>query len=468
FHDRLRARMNRLRMGDPLDKCIDLGAVVDPGHRARIAAMVDSNTEGETFQAASALPARGCYYPPTLITGLSPASRLMQEEIFGPVLVSGSFRTPAEAVDLANNTRYGLAASIWSENVNLALDVAPKLAAGVVWVNGTNMFDAAAGFGGMRESGFGREGGWEGLAAYTRPARKAKPLKPVAPFSGEGAPADGIDRTAKLYVGGKQARPDGGYSRAVWSRSGRLLGHAPQANRKDVRNAVEAARAAVGWASTTGHNRAQILFYLAENLSARAADLAHRLDAMTGKRGGAAEVEASVRRLFTWAAWADKHEGRMKPVPMRGAALAMPAPVGVIGALCPDEAPLLGLISVIGPAMALGNRLVAVASEPFPLAAADLYQLLDTSDVPAGVVNLLTGSHSELAPVLSAHLDVDAVWSFSSTNLSRVIEAESAGNLKRSWVNHGAARDWTGPEGEGAEFLEAATEIRTVWVPWGE
>jgi len=468
FHDRLRARMDRLRMGDPLDKCIDLGAVVDPAHRARIAAMVEANTEGETFQAASALPARGCYYPPTLITGLSPASRLMQEEIFGPVLVSGSFRTPAEAVELANNTRYGLAASVWSENVNLALDIAPKLAAGVVWVNGTNMFDAAAGFGGMRESGFGREGGREGLSAYTRPARKAKPLKPMAPFGGEGAPEDGIDRTAKLYIGGKQARPDGGYSRAVWSRSGRLLGHAPQANRKDVRNAVEAARAAAGWAASTGHNRAQILFYLAENLSARAEEFAHRLDAMTGKRGGAAEVEATVRRLFTWAAWADKHEGRMKPVPMRGVALAMPAPVGVIGALCPDEAPLLGLVSVIGPAMALGNRLVAVASEPFPLAAANLYQLLDTSDVPAGVVNLLTGSHAELAPVLSAHLDVDAVWSFSSTNLSCVIEAESAGNLKRSWVNNGAARDWAGPEGEGAEFLEAATEIRTVWVPWGE
>ncbi|MCA3551656.1 MAG: aldehyde dehydrogenase family protein, partial [Rhodobacter sp.] len=162
FHTRLRRRMDGLRLGDPLDKCIDVGAVVDPVHLARITAMVDANRQGETHVAATPLPA-GCFYPPTLITGLSAASPLMQEEIFGPVLVSMTFRTPAEAVELANNTRYGLAASVWTENVNLALDVAPKLKAGVVWVNATNLFDAAAGFGGVRESGFGREGGWEGL-----------------------------------------------------------------------------------------------------------------------------------------------------------------------------------------------------------------------------------------------------------------------------------------------------------------
>ena len=469
FHDRLKRRMDGLRVGDPLDKCIDVGAVVDPVQLATIARMVDEGgAEGEVYRARVEMP-EGCFYPPTLITGLSPAAMLMQEEIFGPVLVSATFRTPAEAVQLANNTRFGLAATVWTENVNLALDVAPKLRAGVVWVNATNLFDAAAGFGGVKESGFGREGGWEGLGAYLRPVGQGPRLKPVAAVAApkEGDGPDGLDRTAKVYVGGRQARPDGGYSRAVWSPKGRLLGHAPVGNRKDIRNAVEAAHAAKGWGRTTGHLRGQVLYYLAENLSARAAEFAARLRDLTGKRGEA-EVEASVRRLFTWAAWADKHDGAAKGVPLRGIALAMNEPVGVIGALCPDEAPLLGFVSVMAPAIAMGNTCVLIPSEPFPLAATDFYQVLDTSDVPGGVVNIVTGSHAELGKTLAGHMDVDAVWSFSSADLSGMIEREAAGNLKRTWVNHGRGRDWFGPEGEGRVFREAATEVKTIWVPYGE
>jgi aldehyde dehydrogenase (NAD+) len=467
FHAKLRARMNGLRVGDPLDKCIDVGAMVDPVQRDAVASMV-AGSRGEVFVAEVPMPERGCFYPPTLITGLESSDRLMQEEIFGPVLVGTTFRTPEEAVSLANNTRYGLAATVWTENVNLALDVAPKLVAGVIWVNATNLFDAAAGFGGVRESGFGREGGWEGLAAYTKPKGVAKALRPVmaAADPGDGT-VGGIDRTAKLFVGGKQARPDSGYSRAVWSPKGKLLGHVPLANRKDVRNAVEAAQGEKGWAKASAHLRAQVLYYLAENLAARGEEFAGRLRDLTG-RDGRGEVEASVQRLFTWAAWADKFDGRAKGVPIRGIALAMNEPVGVIGVICPDEAPLLGLVSTVAPAVAMGNRVVAVASEPFPLAATDFYQVLDTSDVPGGVVNILTGVHAELAPQLAGHMDVDAVWCFSSGDLSGVVEKESAGTLKRSWVNDGRARDWFGRAGEGREFLEAATEVKTVWVPYGE
>ena len=467
FHQKLRARMDGLRIGDPLDKCIDVGAIIDPVQHARISAMVAANTEGQTYTAKTPLPATGSFYPPTLITGLSPAAPLMQEEIFGPVLVSTTFRTPAEAVELANNTRYGLAATLWTENVNLALDIAPKLAAGVVWVNATNLFDAAAPFGGVRESGFGREGGPEGLMAYTTDRRTPKALKPLKPHDGTGTPADPLDRTAKLYIGGKQARPDGGYSRPVYGPRGALLGHASLANRKDIRNAVEAANAAKGWARQTAHNRAQVLYYIAENLSARATEFAARIDALTG-RGGKAEVETAIRRLFTYAAWADKFDGQARSVPLRGIALAMREPVGTIAALCPDEAPLLGLISVMAPAIAMGNRVILAASEPFPLAATDFYQVLDTSDVPGGVVNILTGSHAELAPTLASHLDIDAVWSFSSTDLSGLIESKSAGNLKRTWVNNARARDWLGADGEGRAFLDQSTEVKTVWVPYGE
>ena len=470
FHTKLKKRMDKLRLGDPLDKSIDVGAIVDQVQLDRIAAMVaDGARDGELYQPDCTLPNRGCYYPPTLITGLSTSARLMQEEIFGPVLVSTTFRTPAEAVELANNTRYGLAATVWSENMNVALDIAPKLAAGVVWLNTTNAFDAAAGFGGVRESGFGREGGWEGLLAYTRPKVKTKALKPLVAFPApKTAQVDALDRTAKFYIGGKQARPDGGYSRAIWSKSGTLLGHAGLANRKDLRNAVEAARGASGWATATAHLRAQILFYIGENLSARADEFAARINALTGARNGAREVELSVERLFTWAAWADKYDGSIKPVPMRGAALATHEPVGVIGIFCPDEAPLLGLISLMAPAIAMGNRVVLAASQPYPLAATDFYQVLDTSDLPAGVVNILTGFHDDFASALAGHLDVDAVWAQSGADLSSLVEFEAAGNLKRTWVNNAQSRDWFRPDGEGREFLHHATEVKTTWIPWGE
>ena len=467
FHAKLKRRMDGLRLGDPLDKCIDVGAVVDPVQLAAITTMVDACKEGQVYRAATPIPV-GCFYPPTLITGLSSASTLMQEEVFGPVLVSMTFRTPAEAVELANNTRYGLAATVWTENINLALDVAPKLKAGVVWVNATNLFDAAAGFGGVRESGFGREGGWEGLLAYLKPTAKPKPLPQAKPAPEPATPeVAGLDRTAKLFIGGKQARPDGGYSRAIFSPKGKLLGHVGLGNRKDIRNAVEAAHAAKGWGKTTAHNRAQILFYIAENLSARAKECAARLRDLTGKPGEA-EVEATIQRLFTYAAWADKFDGVVKSVPIRGVAIAMNEPTGVIGVLCPDETPLLGLISTMAPAIAMGNTCVLVPSQPAPLAATDFYQILETSDLPAGVVNIVTGSHAELARTLAGHLDVDAVWSFSSTPLSAQIEKEAAGNLKRTWVNHARARDWFGPDGEGRAFLRAATEVKTVWVPYGE
>ncbi len=470
FHRKLKRRMGRLRVGDPLDKCIDIGAMVDPVQLRRVSDMVTSG-QGEVYQPQTPIPDIGCFYPPTLISGLSQSDPLVQEEIFGPVLVSTTFRTPAEAVHLANNTRYGLAASVWSENINLALDIAPGLAAGVVWVNAANLFDAAAGFGGVRESGFGREGGWEGLLAYTRPKRRTGPLKRHPPQNtGTPKPVETIYRTAKLYIGGRQMRPDGGHTRAVYSPSGGFLDHVGTGNRKDVRNAVEAAEKAAGWSRMTGHSRAQILYFVAENLSARIEEFADRIRDLTDVSEDTArtEVGAAISRLFTYAAWADKFDGAVKGVPLRGIALSMNEPVGIIGVLCPDEMPLLGIVSVMAPAMAMGNRCVLVASEPYPLAATDFYQVLDTSDIPGGVVNILTGSHSELAPQIAGHAGIDAVWSFSSMELSGIVEKESAGNLKRTWVNNGRDRDWLGPDGEGREFLAAATETKSVWVPYGE
>ena len=458
FYTKLKARMETLRVGDPLDKAIDVGAIVDPSQRDMIAKIVSNNTEGETFQTSAP---DGCFYPPTLITGLSPASALMQEEIFGPVLAATTFRTPSEAVEIANNTRYGLAASVWSENINVALDIAPQLAAGIVWVNGTNMMDAAAGFGGVRESGFGREGGWEGLAGYTKPKTKLAKHRKITPFTGKDTPVDPLDRTAKLYIGGKQARPDGGYSHPVFGPKGDLLGHTSLANRKDLRNAVEAMNSAKGWSKSTGHLRAQILYYIAENLSARTDELAARIKSLTGK-AGKAEVDHCIDTLFTFGAWADKYDGQVHNVPMRGVAMAMKEPIGNMVVFCDDDWPLLGMISPLAATLAMGNRVTLIASEPFPLIAAELYQLLETSDVPGGVVNILTGHHTDLAPHAAQHGDIDAIWSFSGADISGIIENGAASNLKRTWVNHGHALEPT-----AKDMLAAASEVKNVWVPYG-
>ena len=477
FIDKLKARLETLRVGDPLDKAIDIGAIVAPVQLERIRTLVSEGVkEGATvFQAKTELPKKGCFYPPTLMTNVHPASTCARVEIFGPVLVAMSFRTPEEAVQLANNTEYGLAASVWSESVNLALDIAPKLRCGVVWINATNLFDASSGFGGYKESGYGREGGREGVAAYTRPAwlTSAKPIveaPPKAVDMGLGLAGGGIDRTAKLYIGGRQARPDGGYSRPVAAYDGRLAGEIGEGNRKDIRNAVEAARKASGWASASEHLRAQILYYVAENLDARAAEFAERIALLTGERRSKArrEVDASVARLFGFAAWADKYEGAVHRPPFRGLALAMNEPVGVVGIVAPEAPGLLPFVTLTAAAIALGNTVVMVPSEGQALLATDFTQVLDTSDVPGGVVNIVTGDRRALGLELAKHDAVDAVWYFGEAAGAAAIEKASAGNLKQVWTET-VARDWADDATSGGrEVLGHATQVKNIWVPWGE
>ncbi|HUX32473.1 MAG TPA: aldehyde dehydrogenase family protein [Gemmatimonadaceae bacterium] len=479
---KLRARMETLRIGSSLDKAVDMGAIVAPVQLQRIRQLVDQGiAEGaQMWQPSWACPTEGYFYPPTLFTDVEPASTIAQVEIFGPVLVEMTFRTPEESVALANNTPYGLAASVWTENINLALDIAPKIKAGVVWINATNMFDAAAGFGGYRESGYGREGGREGMWEYLKadwehsaPVRSAKTRAAVVPAEGAakkgGLPS--INRTPKLFIGGKQARPDGGYSRAIVGADGRLISEVGEGNRKDIRNAVEAAHKAwPGWSRATGHLRAQILYYIAENLSVRADEFAARITAMTGVgRGTAAgEVQAAISRLFTYAAWADKYDGAVHHVPIRGVALAMNEPIGVVGIACAEANPLLGFVSLMAPAIATGNTVVMLPSEAHPLSAIDLYSVLDTSDVPAGVVNIVTGGTMALAKVLAEHDDVEAVWYFGARDGVQMVEAASASNMKRTWCPL-YARDWMDTrQGEGREFLRAATQVKNIWIPYGE
>jgi aldehyde dehydrogenase (NAD+) len=466
---KLRERMERLRVGDPLDKAVDVGAIVSAGQLESISNFVRQGVDegGKLWQPSGACPSEGWFFPPTLFTDVAPSATIAQVEIFGPVLVSMTFRTPAEAVALANNTRYGLAASVWTENVNLALDYARAIKAGTVWINSTNLFDAASGFGGYRESGFGREGGREGIYEYVKPVpRRTLPPARVPAPARDARPA--IDRTPKLFIGGKQARPDQGHSLKVLGPDGRVIGEVGEGNRKDVRNAVEAAHAAASWGFTTAHNRAQILYYVAENLQARAAEFAGRIADQTGFEGGA-EVEAAVSRLFSYAAWADKYDGAVHGVPLRGLTIAIVEPIGVVGIACPDEAPLLGLVSLVAPAVAMGNTVVVVPSEKHPLSATDFYQVLETSDVPPGVVNIVTGRRDVLSKTLAGHDDVDAMWYFGGPEGVKLVEAASVGNMKRTFTGHGQPVEWfDARQGEGEEFLRAATQVKNIWTPSGE
>jgi len=364
---------------------------------------------------------------------------------------------------------------VWTENINLALDIAPKIKAGVVWVNSTNLFDAASGFGGYRESGFGREGGREGMFEYlTKKGQRPKATGHRGALTTPSAklsqlPDGGVDRTAKLFIGGKQARPDSGYSRLIVSPKGKSIAEVGEGNRKDIRNAVEAAHAAKGWARSSGHLRGQVLYYIGENLAARRDEFAARISSMTGasKRDAAQEVDASIQRLFTYAAWADKWDGAVHSVPIRGVALAMNEPIGVVGVACPDESPLLGFVSLVAPLVATGNTVIVIPSEAHPLAATDLYQVFETSDLPAGVVNIVTGACDTLAKVLAEHDDVEAMWYSGSDEGVKMIELASASNMKRTWCPSPA--DWyDDSEGEGREFLREAVQVKNIWIPYGE
>ena len=499
FLAKLKKRMATLRVGDPLDKAVDIGALVAPVQVERVRDLVKKGVaEGGTlYEPDIDLPKGGCFLRPALISDISPANTVATEEIFGPVLVEMSFRTPEEGIALANNTRYGLAATLWSENINLALDIAPKIKAGVVWINGTNQFDAAVGFGGYKESGFGREGGKEGMAVYLKPAWE-KALKsaaartssfdklrmrsstsasgsphgePVEP-RGRGNPLDtaAIDQTAKMYIGGKQVRPDSGYSRPVFGAGGALIGEVGDGNRKDIRNAVEAARAALGWGTTAAHNRAQILFFLAENLDYRRKEFADRLRAETGATAAAAnkEVDAAIERLFAFAGWADKYDGTVHNPPTRAIAAAMVEPIGVIGIVAPQELPLLGSIALLAPAVAMGNPVVLVPSAAHPLSITDLYQVIETSDVPAGVINIVTGDAEVLAKTLAEHDGIDAMWFCGSAEASALVEKASIGNLKQTWTSRGLSFDLADADKfNGAYFLAKSTQVKNIWIPYG-
>ena len=453
FEALLQRRLATLRVGPPLDKSTDVGAIVHPVQKVRILD-ITAKAVAAGADLIGGVPGEACFIAPGYLRKVSPANPAWSEEIFGPIATLTTFRTADEAISLANNSQYGLAAQIWSESATVATDLAASVKAGVVWINGANMFDAAAPFGGMRESGYGREGGRVGMLDYlagpkVKPAseKPAGPLKAALDGAASGA---GIDRTEKLYIGGAQKRPDGGAS--YRAESGDLV---PLGSRKDIRNAVEAAKKASKWAAMGGHARAQVLYFTAENLSLRRDELA--------KKHGAKAVDAAIQRLFHYAAWADKFDGLNVQTKPNYLVNVIPEAFGTVGIVCPNDAPLLGFISLVAPAIAMGNSVVVVPAQDDPVAAFDLAQVFDTSDLPGGVVNIVSGPKDELAATLAAHEDVAALWFCGTT--AEAVEKASTGNLKPVWSF--ANRNWAGPEGQGRAFLDHAVQWKTVWLPYG-
>ena len=472
FIQKLKKRMEKLRVGDPLDKSIDIGAIVAPVQLKKINSLVNKAQKdgNKLWQPSWSCPTNGLFYPPSLFTNVTPSSFIAQVEIFGPVLTTMTFRTPSEAVSIANNTPYGLAASIWSENINLALDIAPKVKAGVIWINSTNLFDAACGFGGYKESGFGREGGSEGIRAYSKlplPLSKSKRGKK----SSKGQSSNSIDRTPKLYIGGKQKRPDSGYSFSSYDAHNNFICDVPNANRKDVRDTVEVASKAVS-KSSTNFNRAQILYYLAENLQDRKNTFSSLLSSLIGisQKDAEKEFDQSIERLFYYGAMADKFEGSIHNPPIRGLTLAVKEPIGVVANILNDDYPLLSLITTLGSNFAAGNASIIVPGQKTSLLATELYQLLETSDVPAGYINILTTKQNSLNKILAEHENIDGIWYFSENNNERLKVIQSTtSNLKRSWCPQSKNLDWSSKEEDFLEeFLYQSTQVKNIWIPYGE
>jgi len=276
-----------------------------------------------------------------------------------------------------------------------------------------------------------------------------------------------VRKTYKLYIGGAFPRSESGRSYPVHASDGTLLAYAAQGSRKDARDAVVAARKAFGsWSGATAYNRGQILYRVAEMLEGRAAQFAAEVSATEGTADAEAEVAAAIDRWVWYAGWSDKVAqvaGAANPVAGPYFNFSVPEPAGVVAIIAPAESSLLGLVSVIAPVIVTGNTAVVVASERQPLPAVSLAEVLATSDLPAGVVNVLTGRPAELAPVLAGHMDVNAIDLTGIDPAGRqALEQLAAGNIKRVFYRNEPWATMPGPQ-----RLLSFLEIKTVWHPAG-
>ena len=412
--ERLERRLGTLRLGDPMDKNTDVGAINSRAQLDRITELAAAgDAEGaERWTAPCEIPSKGFWFPPTVFTGVSNAHRIAREEIFGPVLSVLTFRTPDEAIAKANNTPYGLSAGVWTEKGSLH-PLGGRQAACRRRV-GQHLQPVRPDQPVRRVQGVGLRPRGRPPRPRGLPAHRGRAA--VTPRTATRAPARAeIRKTYKLYIGGKFPRSESGRSYEVTDARGRFWANASQGSRKDVRDAVVAARGAfAGWSGATAFNRGQVLYRVAELMEGRRAQFVDEVSRGEGLTRAQAErdVSAAIDRWVWYAGWTDKVAqvaGNANPVAGPYFNLSAPEPTGVVGVLAPQDSSLLGLVSVIAPPLVTGNTVVVVSSHERPLPAVTLSEVLATSDVPGGVVNVVTGDAGEVASWLASHSDVNAI-----------------------------------------------------------
>ncbi|XP_076121338.1 aldehyde dehydrogenase family 16 member A1 [Alosa pseudoharengus] len=460
-------------------------------HRALVdAAVQEAVGQGATIIQPCSPPPSGALYPPTLLSGVAPSCQAVVCPAPGPVLPLLTFRSPGEGVTLGNHSPHGQAASIWTEDLTLALETTKSLAVGTVWVNSLAVSDPSLSLSGRKHSGNCTDGGREGLYQFLRLSHSS-PLPRSSPcaldYAGFGAAAakvsvpEGFDpssipRSYSHFVAGRACKADSGCSRSVLSPEGAVLAHCPDAGRKDVRNAVEAAiKAQPGWMKKSPSARAQSLYSLAGLLAQKRQPLATSIQTQTGLSSDEAtqEVDLSITRLYEWAARCDKDLCGVPFLPQSGSALSMSEPVGVIGVVLPDSRPLLPLVSLLGAALAMGNAVVMVPSEKYPLPALEFIQTLQSSDLPGGVVSVITGSRDQLTQAIANHSVIQAIWYWGSKEGCQFLQHTCSSPLKRLWLHcegdegkPGDGAPWTLPQPSLMEDMwRQAVVWKSVWIP---
>ena len=549
FVAKVKRRMRTLKLGHSLEKDVDIGPLIAEFHLKHVASYVEAaRKEGaDVYQVEDAdVPKNGFFFPPTLITNISSESKCVREEIFGPVVTVQTFETLEQAVNMANDTMYGLGASVWTENINTAIEVAHSLEAGTVWVNCHSVFDAEAPFGGYKQSGFGRDCGAEGLYEYVKlkwqnistiesydpslpppewpaatestpadraivvtpvPTPSAVPASEVDPASprinrtlsrrvslvtgigmpdqldqsGAGSPGAVVSaapavRTSPIYYDGRAQKSQAISRIGVVPEGEQPIGFIAECSRADVEAAINSASSArAAMRKLTAEQRALALYELADAIEENRAALVQWLQGITGRTGASCvqEVLASIQRLRYYAARADKFGGKVKEASFNGLVYTLHEPLGVCAAVCPEDYPILGFVSLVAPLISRGNSVVAVPSTNGALAIVEMFRCLDVvfsqGTLPAGAINVLTGSKEPLTRMLVESRAFASIWYHGSLEGSRCVEYYSADEVTRTWVNYGRLWEWTNPEvGQGLEYLRRASEVKTVWVPMGD
>ncbi|KAB5553526.1 hypothetical protein PHYPO_G00039670 [Pangasianodon hypophthalmus] len=464
-------------------KCV---RVSDECERGRVdAAVREAEQQGATLIQSCPPPSSGCVYPPTVVCNVAPSCSSVVSPPPGPVVPLLSFRSAAEGVALGNCRPHGRAASIWTEDLTLALETAKSLCVGSVCVNTHSVTDPSLPQSGRRESGTCTDGGREGLYQFLSasvPPPRSEPISLDYTKFGtaasrflvpDGSDPSSVARSCTHLVGGKVCKAESGCSRAVQAPGGAVLAHCPDGGRKDVRNAVDAAlKVQPGWMKKSPAARALALYSLANSLDKRKQDVAESIHNQTGlsMEEAAQEVELSISRLSDWAARCDKQNGHMPLLPHTGSALSTPEALGVVGVVLPDTKPLLSMVSVLGATVSMGNAIVMVPSEKFPLPALDFIPVLQASDIPVGVVSVISGGKDQLTQALANHNEIQAVWYWGSAEGRQFLQHCSP--LKRLWLHCEEEEDedgrkfWTEPSlSMQEEMWRECVVWKSVWIP---